>query len=126
MTERENALAVLGEMRYTNNVYKVCILHSSQPIKARQWLEQQGDSAMRSAMVRVTQDTHALLRAISERTGATMQSVLEEVVRERHKALFWEETIAAFESLKADKEAWSDMVAEREAWDQTLVDGVEE
>ncbi len=81
---------------------------------------------MRSAMVRVTQDTHTLLRAISERTGATMQSVLEEVVRERHKALFWEETSAAFASLKADKEAWSDMVAEREAWDQTLADGMEE
>jgi len=80
---------------------------------------------MQSAMVRVTQGTHTLLRAISEQTGETMQSILEEVVRERHKALFWEKTNAAFASLKADKEAWDDMVSEREAWDETLSDGME-
>lgn len=81
---------------------------------------------MQSAMVRVTQDTHALLRAISEQTGETMQSILEEIVRERHKALFWEKTNIAFASLKADKEAWKDVVSEREAWDGTLSDGVED
>ena len=81
---------------------------------------------MQSAMVRVTQSTHVLLRAISEQTGETMQSILEEVVRERHKALFWETTNAAFASLKADKEAWNGMVSEREAWDETLSDGMED
>lgn len=81
---------------------------------------------MQSAMVRVTQDTRALLRAISEQTGETMQSILEEIVRERHKTLFWEETNAAFASLKADEEAWKDMVSEREAWNEALSDGVED
>ncbi len=80
---------------------------------------------MGTTIVRVTQDTHTLLRAISKETGATMQSILEEAVRERHKALFWEQTDAAFASLKADKEAWGDMVSEREAWDDALPDGME-
>jgi len=81
---------------------------------------------MQSTIVRVTQDTHTLLRAISKQTGETMQSILEEVVRERHKALFWEATDAAFASLKADKEAWNDMVSERKDWDETLSDGMED
>ena len=89
-------------------------------------MEEQGECPVQRTMVRVTQDTHTLLRAISEQTGATMQSILEEVVRERHKALFWEKTNAAFTSLKADKKAWKDMVSEREAWDETLSDGVED
>ncbi|MFC1715320.1 toxin-antitoxin system protein [Candidatus Poribacteria bacterium] len=86
----------------------------------------EGIYTMQNAVVRVKHDTHELLRTISEKTGETMQNVLEKAVAEHYKALFWAETNAAFAALRADEGAWDEALKEREAWDETLSDGLAE
>lgn len=80
---------------------------------------------MQTAVVRVSQSTHAMLRALSEQTGETMQRILEEAVKEHHERLFWEQTNAAYAAFRKDEKAWKEELAERKAWDATLSDGLE-
>ena len=80
---------------------------------------------MQTAVVRVSQSTHAMLRAMSEQTGETMQCILEKAVQEYQKRLFWEQTNAAYAALRKDEKAWKEELTEREAWDATLSDGLE-
>jgi hypothetical protein len=39
--------------------------------------------------------------------------------------LFWRHAERALDALAADPEAWSEMLAERKAWEATLADGLD-
>lgn len=55
-----------------------------------------------------------------------MQALLEKAVEAYRRQRFLEESNRAFEALKASPEAWKSEQVEREAWDVTLADGLEE
>jgi predicted transcriptional regulator len=81
---------------------------------------------MPSATVRISDETHGVLKSLSGRTRRSMQSILDEAVREYRKKLFWEQAAQDFEALRANEPAWQAELDEQRAWDVTSADGLEE
>ncbi len=54
------------------------------------------------------------------------RSELRQVSERRHRQQLLAATNAAYATLRADPEAWQEVVAERSAWDGTLGDGLED
>jgi predicted transcriptional regulator len=80
---------------------------------------------MENQTVRVSKETHAALRRLSEKTGSSMTAILDAAVKDYEKNKYWEEYDAGYAALKADPEKWADFRKELEAWDVTLADGLE-
>jgi hypothetical protein len=78
-----------------------------------------------TVMMRIREDTHKLLREVAEEEGATRQDVLARAVDAYWRARFFEQMNAAYTALRNDPEAWEEELAERRAWDGTLMDGIE-
>jgi hypothetical protein len=79
-----------------------------------------------SETVRIRPETHAKLRALSERTGEAMPDLLDKAVEIYRRRQFLAECNRAFRSLKDDPAAWAEELKERQAWDSTLSDGLED
>ena len=76
--------------------------------------------------VRVSRRLRDSLRGLSDSSGQTMQEVLEEALELYRRKQLLEETNAAYAALRAEPDAWNDLESERESWDTTLADGLEE
>jgi predicted transcriptional regulator len=77
-----------------------------------------------STTVRISSDTAKVLREIARETGEPMQKVLDRAVEEHRRNLLLKEANLAYAALKKDPEKWRDELAEREAWDAALQDGL--
>jgi predicted transcriptional regulator len=76
--------------------------------------------------IRVSTHTRDLLHQLAQRSGVSMQSVLEQALEQYRRHQLLEATNAAYAALHIDAEAWADLEHERSEWDQTLADGLEE
>ena len=74
---------------------------------------------------RISNSTHQLLRKLAERSGESMQALLDKAVELYRRQRFLEESNRAFEALRADASAWKGEQAERGLWDITVADGLE-
>ena len=74
---------------------------------------------------RISDSTHQVLRRLAERSGESMQALLDKAVEHYRRQRFLEENNRAFEALRADASAWKGEQAEREQWDITVADGLE-
>jgi len=72
--------------------------------------------------VRISESTHATLRSLAAEGGETMQAVLDKAIEEYRRRLFWERVENAAGDLRKDSAAWEEELAERRAWDATLLD----
>ena len=81
---------------------------------------------MASTTVRVSEETHELLRKLAAATGEPMQRVLERAVENYRRERFYAEFNAAFERLRADPVAWEEELAERALLENTLADGLDD
>ena len=77
------------------------------------------------AQLRISKETHELLRELARQEGVSMQSVLDKALAEYQKNQFFDSLGAAFGALKADAQAWAEEQQERELWATTLLDGIE-
>lgn len=75
--------------------------------------------------VSISERSHDIIRRISETEGLAVSEVLDDAVESYRRQKLLSKTNQAFQKLKEDKAAWSDELAERELWEQTLTDGVE-
>ena len=75
---------------------------------------------------RISEPTLEVLRKLAEQSGESMQVLLDEAVEAYRRQRFLEESNRAFEALRANPETWKTEQAEREAWDMTLADGLEQ
>ena len=75
---------------------------------------------------RISEPTREILRKLAEQSGESMQALLDEAVEAYRRQRFLEESNRAFEALRANPETWKTEQAEREAWDMTLPDGLEQ
>ena len=78
------------------------------------------------ALVRVTDETLAALRDLSQQTAESMQDIVAKAVEAYRRQQILELSNAAYAALKADPQAWQDMRDERAVWDVTLADGLED
>ena len=74
--------------------------------------------------VRVTEDTRALLRWLSEIEGRSMQAVLRSALEVYRRQRFLDEVNAGYAELRRDRGSWEDWTSERDLWDRTLADGL--
>jgi predicted transcriptional regulator len=81
---------------------------------------------MASTTVRVSTETHELLRKLAEATGEPLQRVLERAVETYRREQFFAELDAAYERLQADPVAREEELAERAEWEATLADGLDD
>ena len=81
---------------------------------------------MESPTIRVSKATHELLRAMAAEADTTMAAVVDEAVRAYRRRKFWDDYRASYEALRGDPESWAAHLRERDDWDATLGDGLED
>lgn len=77
------------------------------------------------SQVRVSENTHRLLRTLSTREGKPMQDILDEAVEHYRRRLFLEGLSNDFRLLASDPAAWAEHQEEMELWDSTIEDGID-
>jgi predicted transcriptional regulator len=81
---------------------------------------------MASETVRIHPQTHAKLKQLADEVGESMPDVLERAVDAYARRRFLELLNQDFAALRGDATAWREETAEREAWDATVRDGLED
>jgi hypothetical protein len=76
-------------------------------------------------MIRVSPDTHAVLRELARSEGSSMQEVLSKAVEVYRRQQLIEATHAAYAALRADTQAWQEYQDEVASLDGALMDGLE-
>ncbi len=81
---------------------------------------------MQSVNVRISAQSYQILKTLSREQGQTMQSLIDSALEDLRRRKVLEATNQAFAALKANESEWTEELAERELWDNTLSDGVEQ
>jgi predicted transcriptional regulator len=81
---------------------------------------------MTTTTIRVSLRVRDLLQELAQASGSSMQGVLEQALEQYRRQQLLEATNAAYAALRAHPEAGASLERERQAWDQTRADGVEE
>ena len=76
--------------------------------------------------VRITPRSKAVLENLAEQEGLSMQAVLEAAIEHYQRNKFLDEVNAAYAALRNDAEEWKAEEQERELFDNTLADGLED
>ena len=79
-----------------------------------------------AATVRIRPETHEKLRKLANETGQPMLVVLDEAVESLRRQRLLQETNRAFKALRSTPKAWQAELKEREEWDTTLGDDLED
>ena len=80
---------------------------------------------MSSRTVRIDDASHAVLRQLAEQLGESMQEILSEAIEFYRRQQFLEEANRAYAALRSNPVAWKEELEERAAWDNTLMDDLE-
>jgi predicted transcriptional regulator len=75
--------------------------------------------------IRVSTRTRDLLQELAQRSGGSMQLVLEQALEQYRRQQLLEAANDAYAELRTDESAWADLEHERSDWDSTLADGLE-
>ena len=81
---------------------------------------------MASTTVRISMETIESLRELADQLEEPMQKVLSRAVEAYRRHYILEKSNAAYAALRANPERWQQEREERQEWDVTLADGVEE
>jgi hypothetical protein len=81
---------------------------------------------MSGTTVRIREDTREQLRVLEEKTGCRTPDLLARAVDQFRRSFILAETNVAYGALTQNAAAWSDEDDERELWDATLSDGLED
>ncbi len=80
---------------------------------------------MKQRTVRVTEETHRILRELTTRSGEPMTMIIGRAVEQYRREQLLAEANEAWAALQADPAAMAEIEAEQALWDQTLGDGLE-
>ena len=76
--------------------------------------------------IRVSTDTRDMLQTLARTTGVSMQDILAAALEQYRRQYVLSITNAAYAAVHANTQLWAEVEQEREVWDQTLADGLEE
>lgn len=77
------------------------------------------------SQVRVSENTHELLRSLSSTEGRSMQDIIDKAIDDYRRKSFLEGLSDDFRMLRADAEAWNEHEKESVLWSAVLLDGLE-
>lgn len=80
---------------------------------------------MVSATVRIRPRSLEMLKELATEGRESVQDVLDRAIEQYRRQKFLERINADYAALRADPEAWREEREEREAWDSTLMDGLD-
>ncbi|MEK7408475.1 MAG: toxin-antitoxin system protein [Acidobacteriota bacterium] len=81
---------------------------------------------MSTLTIRISKEAQDLLCELARQEGKSMRAVLEKALKLYEERVFWEKANRAYAALKANSKAWQQELKEREEWDATLKDGLED
>jgi hypothetical protein len=81
---------------------------------------------MESLTVRINRNSHKALRELSAMTNQSMTDVLDKAIEAYRRECLLEALNASFAALRSDPDAWAELQQERDVWDSTLQDGLED
>jgi len=81
---------------------------------------------MSTVTVRIGEDAHRSLKELAQQTGEAMVEILGKAIEEYRRQQFLRGLAADFAALRSDPKAWGEELREREEWDATLGDDLEE
>lgn len=79
-----------------------------------------------STTIRVSLETRTVLSELVQTTGLSMQAILEQAIDLYRRQQMLMVLNDAYAALQTNQAAWNDLEAEREEWDATLNDGLEQ
>jgi predicted transcriptional regulator len=81
---------------------------------------------MPSTSIRIDEQALAVLRQLARQQRQPVQTVLKQAIDSYRREKFLEDANAAFAALRSNPEAWSEEERERDLWDRTAGDGLEQ
>jgi hypothetical protein len=81
---------------------------------------------MSTINVRVRPENYQWLREMAEQRGVAMPVILSEAIEQHYRKWLLQGLNDDYARLRADPKAWAEELKERELWDQTLADGLED
>jgi predicted transcriptional regulator len=73
-----------------------------------------------AATVRISKETHRVLRELAQHEDTSLQAILERAIETYRRQRFLDEANRQFASLRADDDAWQAELNERSEWDNTM------
>lgn len=80
----------------------------------------------KTTTIRVSRELYDVIKFLAKRDNENIQDVIKHAISEYKKRKFFEEMNAAFKKLRENKQDWDNECKEREVWDITIADGLEE
>ena len=77
-----------------------------------------------STTIRISRETHDLLKRIASQQSESMQNVLDAALAKYRQYIMMSELNEDFAKLRKDKQAWKEELEERKLWDRTIGDGL--
>lgn len=85
----------------------------------------QNGSMTQGSTVAISNISHNTLQELAEKSGESIQTILDKAIELYRRQQFLEEANQAYTALRNNSEAWQAEMEEREAWDVTLADSLE-
>lgn len=77
-----------------------------------------------SKPMRVSEKAHHILEELAAIKKKSLQQVLDEILEEKRREILFNTADAAYTALRNDHVAWQEELAERQLFDNTLMDGL--
>jgi predicted transcriptional regulator len=81
---------------------------------------------MSTVTVRIRKETHRSLKQLADKTGEPMPEILTKAIEEYRRTHFLDGLAKDFARLQGDSSEWKEELSERDAWDATLGDDLDE
>jgi hypothetical protein len=81
---------------------------------------------MATVTVPISEASHRILLALASHRGEPIDALLDKAIEEYRRARLLDEANAAYAALRGDDDAWREELAERQEWDATLADGLDD
>ncbi len=77
------------------------------------------------ATIRTSERTHKILQSLSKSLNKSMQTILDQAVEEYRRAVLLDKLNDEYAALRADPDAWKEVLEERRLLEGTLADGLD-
>lgn len=81
---------------------------------------------MTTTTIRVSTKTQQTLRQLAQRAGMPMQEVVEQALELYRRKQLLDSANVAYAALRQDSTQWQEWTTERDEWDATVADGLED